>query len=284
MSNKEIDDNSEYKFDNSEDSGYVSTPGASDLLEDQDGDITNQKLFSLMPKIDLKKINWRRIIAPLAILAAILTLYGVSTFLSSERGSLSEQTKINMQNSAAKIQNHVSDKINKIAPSKRSLPTSSYDNTLLDSKNLQASQSDSEKNQELVQKQINNIKEHFNDYRDRLSVVNDQQQQIQQDINAIANQVEQLTTALQHVLIEQQKIKKAIKPKPKNKVKPMPEAYHVRAIVPGRVWLESETGENVSLRVGSKLAGYGEVKVISPRQGMVIMSNGSIIQYAVDDI
>ena len=57
----------------------------------------------------------------------------------------------------------------------------------------------------------------------------------------------------------------------------------MRAIVPGRVWLRSVTGKNVTLRVGDKLPGYGEVRIISPRQGMVVMSNGAVIQYGIND-
>jgi hypothetical protein len=49
------------------------------------------------------------------------------------------------------------------------------------------------------------------------------------------------------------------------------------------VWLESADGKSVTLRVGDSLEGYGTVDVISPRQGMVLMSNGSYFQYGVND-
>ena len=96
-----------------------------------------------------------------------------------------------------------------------------------------------------------------------------------------------LSASLQDTTKQVQELN-ALKPKPKpvkRVVKPAPpqEVYHVKAIVPGLAWLESSRGKTVSIRVGDSLAGYGVVQVISPQQGMVITSDGTVIQYGVND-
>lgn len=59
--------------------------------------------------------------------------------------------------------------------------------------------------------------------------------------------------------------------------------YKVKAIVPGMAWLESSEGQTIAVRVGSRLGKYGKVRLISPKQGMVVTSDGSIIQYGAND-
>jgi len=60
--------------------------------------------------------------------------------------------------------------------------------------------------------------------------------------------------------------------------------YHIRAMVPGRVWIESDDGKyNKTLKVGDELTGYGAVDYILYKEGMVLTSNGLYIQYGEND-
>lgn len=59
--------------------------------------------------------------------------------------------------------------------------------------------------------------------------------------------------------------------------------YHLKAIVPGLAWLEGSDGRTMAVRVGDKLEGYGIVSLIEVKQGMVITSGGSVIQYGMND-
>lgn len=72
------------------------------------------------------------------------------------------------------------------------------------------------------------------------------------------------------------KVKKAVKQAP------LP-LYYVHAIVPGRAWLESSDGETLTVTIGDKIKGYGVVEMISPKQGMIVMSSGTIFQYGAND-
>jgi intracellular multiplication protein IcmG len=137
--------------------------------------------------------------------------------------------------------------------------------------------------QNAIQQKIDNMAERVTSSQDRITNLSDAASKTEQDISSINQHLDQLTTAMQQMLLELETIKECTAHKHKKRTYRLPVAYHIRAIVPGRVWLESSKGKSVSLRVGNKLEGYGVVRVISPRQGMVVMSNGSIIQYGVND-
>ncbi|MBN2690012.1 MAG: hypothetical protein JXR42_05415 [Gammaproteobacteria bacterium] len=69
----------------------------------------------------------------------------------------------------------------------------------------------------------------------------------------------------------------------KNSIKPR-ERYHIRAIVPGRAWLISDRGDEVSVRMGSKLGPYGKVVAIDWQKGLVRTSSNLNIDYGSNDI
>lgn len=60
-------------------------------------------------------------------------------------------------------------------------------------------------------------------------------------------------------------------------------AYMVRAIVPGRAWVESPNGYKFSVSVGDQVLGYGKVIQINADNGEVIFEGGDVIKYGPDD-
>lgn len=58
-----------------------------------------------------------------------------------------------------------------------------------------------------------------------------------------------------------------------------PIVYHIRAIVPGRVWVDGSNGHSVSLTVGNRLPVYGVVTKILANRGMVLTSSGKVIEF-----
>jgi hypothetical protein len=91
-----------------------------------------------------------------------------------------------------------------------------------------------------------------------------------------------LTANLQQVIVDQGK-GHATKQVRRRSTSSKMVYYKVKAIVPGMAWLESSEGQTVAVRVGSRLGRYGKVRLISPKQGMVVTSYGSIIQYGTND-
>lgn len=63
-----------------------------------------------------------------------------------------------------------------------------------------------------------------------------------------------------------------------HKKPPAPLVYHVKAAIPGRAWLESNTGTSTSVKVGDTIKNYGTVTNINPSTGMVDTSSGTVIK------
>jgi intracellular multiplication protein IcmG len=51
-------------------------------------------------------------------------------------------------------------------------------------------------------------------------------------------------------------------------------AYTVQAIIPGRAWLKSESGETITVAEGDTIKGYGRVVKIDPYDGVVNINTG----------
>lgn len=270
-------DTSEYKFTEAEvapvDTGGIeqSDSGVSEQLDTGLAAVDGEQKASF--KFDLKNIDWKRTVVPGLIVLAILLVYFVFSFFTDKKNQLSEQKKIVMQEDAAQVQ-------------QATFPMSATTTTTMPpitSATASAAISDDQmaQIQNTMQQKIAGVAQQLTSGQESIVSLNRSISKIQQDILAMSQKVEQLTATTQQLLSKMEKMK-ATKMTKKKVVKP-PVAYHIRAIVPGRVWLESADGRSVTLRVGDKLEGYGEVVNIVPRQGMVIMSNGSIIQYGVDD-
>lgn len=59
--------------------------------------------------------------------------------------------------------------------------------------------------------------------------------------------------------------------------------YVVKAMVPGRAWLQSSDGEALTVRVGDNLPDAGTITVLDVDQGMIATSAGTTIQYSPND-
>ena len=255
---------SEYKFNESE----IGSLGGSDATTEQSepGDLDSEELLEMPTGGGAKRIHWKKLIRPGLIVLAILIVYAGFSFHSSKKADSLEQKKLSAQDNASFVQKQsVMDKV----ASFKTKPAPGISKEQL----FQV--------QDDVQKKVDTVMQQVINDQERISNLNNVLVNTQKDLSSIALHMEQLTTTMQQVLSEVEKLK-AAKMKPKKVIRP-PVAYHIRAIVPGRVWLESANGKNVTLRVGDNLDGYGVVRIISPKQGLVLMSNGSMIQYGVND-
>lgn len=59
--------------------------------------------------------------------------------------------------------------------------------------------------------------------------------------------------------------------------------YYIQAVIPGRAWLVAENGSTLTVREGSRIPGYGLVKLIDPNQGRVMTSSGLVIRFSQND-
>jgi intracellular multiplication protein IcmG len=102
---------------------------------------------------------------------------------------------------------------------------------------------------------------------------------MQGSVNNLNTAVGELAKVVQQLEQKQRQAEMAAK---KKKMPPM--VYHVRAIVPGRAWLESKDGKLVTVRPGTKLNSYGKVTVIDVDNGVVKTDLGYVIKYGESDI
>ncbi len=113
---------------------------------------------------------------------------------------------------------------------------------------------------------LSDIKSTLADLNSRLADMNDQTQLLRSQQEAF--------------LQKQQKKETKLSESKKSAPKPI---YYVRAIIPGRVWLTLQDGSTLTLGMGDKLAGYGDITAIDPNQGTITLSSGAIIGYNPDD-
>lgn len=218
-------------------------------------------------KSKLSSINLRRVAVPGLIVFSILFIYVVFNIQASRKASKAEQKKIAAQAGAIVAQQQL-----------EASPTSHKPII-----KLEIGEDKTAEMQKTMQQEIEDMTKKITSGQGQISGLDEGMTKIQQDMTMVTQQIEQLSTAMQQVIAEIEKIKSPPAKSQPKKSMAAPIAYHVRAIVPGRVWLESANGRSVTLRVGDKLDDYGVVRVISPQNGMVIMSNGAIIQYGSND-
>ncbi len=263
----------EYNYNEAEAGSVASDAAAEGQAADSSGGVqtTENKHFGF----NLQNLNLKRFLRPGLIMLGIVLVYVGFNFYSSKKSKDLEQKKISMQESAALVQQQ--QVAIESAPTKQpeirlNLGSDTAASSIGNDQVAQA--------QGAMQKKLEVVVEQFASGQERISSISESVAKTEQDIASISQRIDQLAVTMQQISADIEKMKK---PKVVKKAYKLPVAYHVRAIVPGRVWLESADGQRITLRVGDKLDGYGEVRVIAPRQGMVVMSNGSVIQYGVND-
>lgn len=221
----------------------------------------------------------RRFIVPVGIIVAILIVYMFLSWSSSKKTKGEEQAAAEMMPKKevtavpAPVVTQPMITAAPAAPSQEQIAKIVSDQV--------------QQSQDAVQRKLDDLAQQLGSTRQDVATLTNNINQNKQDIATINQNLTGVTSALAEVNKNIQKLtaskKKPIKKVKRKKMVP-PKPYHVKAVVPGRVWLESADGKEVSLRVGDSLPGYGTVELISPRQGMVITSTGAVIQYGVNDI
>ena len=137
--------------------------------------------------------------------------------------------------------------------------------------------------QQNSQDTMSSLQNHVTDLNNKLNGVVSTNAQLAQSVTMLAAQIKLLSQ-------EVQKNTKKLTAPPKKVVKhhghvyhPKPITYDVKAIVPGRAWVVSSTGNSYSVTVGDHLAQYGEVKAINDASGHVYTTSGKVIADGPND-
>ncbi|MCE0724783.1 type IVB secretion system protein IcmG/DotF [Legionella resiliens] len=139
-----------------------------------------------------------------------------------------------------------------------------------------------ESSQQTVQSEVSSMNQQVSNINNNVNALNAQIAKLNQVISNLNNQVVKQSEVI-NVLIER------TKPKPVKRVIHIKPAspqiiYYINAVIPGRAWLIGTNGSTLTVREGSKIAGYGVVKLIDSMQGRVLTSSGRVIRFSQEDI
>lgn len=128
--------------------------------------------------------------------------------------------------------------------------------------------------------------------RSDISNVNDQVSSLNNNLSATNNKIAELTamiSSLNAKLDEQaREMEQFVRRREQRRVKHISRAvqsikYYIQAVIPGRAWLIASNGATLTVREGTRITGYGIVKLIDPNQGRVLTSSGQVIRFSQDD-
>ncbi|KTD53370.1 Component of the Dot/Icm secretion system [Legionella santicrucis] len=135
--------------------------------------------------------------------------------------------------------------------------------------------------QQTVQSEVSSVNQQVGNVNNNVNALSAQITKLNQVISDLSNQVAKQSEEI-NVLMERTKpklIKRIIHVQPS-----APQIiYYINAVIPGRAWLIGANGSTLTVREGSKIEGYGVVKLIDSLQGRVLTSSGRVIRFSQDD-
>ena len=118
----------------------------------------------------------------------------------------------------------------------------------------------------------------INDYAAQNKALQDQVQALNARVAGMEMQINHLVQALTHQNQPSTNLAPATMPSPRQFPPVGPEqkiAYSVQAIIPGRAWLRSESGEALTVTEGDTIKDLGRVVKIDPYDGVVEVNTGN---------
>lgn len=255
-----MDENIEYKIPEAD--------GAPDQQQGESMGDSKQLPEKKNPLAFLKNLDKRKIMLPLGVFLVVLVAYKAIDFFGAKKAQRIEQQK-------AQIQDDASEPVVVIPQ-----PTYPTESVIDETKSANADIS-------ALKQKIIKVETGTQQDNARLNNLNNNVSAMQENIATIDKNVKQVAGILQQEIEKVEQLKKlAHKPIKHHRVSKKPSLikYHIRAMVPGQAWIESENGRHSrTIKAGDKLAGYGVVDYILYKEGMVLMSNGAYIQYGEND-
>ncbi|MDR3501069.1 MAG: type IVB secretion system protein IcmG/DotF [Legionella sp.] len=136
-------------------------------------------------------------------------------------------------------------------------------------------------NQQNVQSQVSSMNEQVGNVNNNINNLSTQINQLNQTITDLTNQLNKQSEVIA-ILMERTKPKVVRRMLPPQRYG-QANIYYINAVIPGRAWLIGTNGSTLTVREGTKIAGYGVVKLIDSMEGRVLTSSGRIIKFSQDD-
>lgn len=134
--------------------------------------------------------------------------------------------------------------------------------------------------QQSIRSEVSSLSDQVNTVNASINNLNAQITTLSQTVNNLANQVARQSDEIS-ILMSRTRPKQ-IKPVARQ-VRVQPIVYYIQAVIPGRAWLIGTNGSTLTVRDGTKIPGYGVVKLIDSIQGRILTSSGQVIRFSQDD-
>lgn len=134
--------------------------------------------------------------------------------------------------------------------------------------------------QQSVRSELSNLSDQVNTISSNMNNLNNQIANLNQVIGNLSTQLARQSEEIGVLMARSQP--KQIRPVVRRATQPRL-TYNIQAVIPGRAWLIASNGSTITVREGTKIAGYGVVKLIDSMQGRILTSSGQVIRFSQED-
>ncbi|MFT4058648.1 MAG: type IVB secretion system protein IcmG/DotF [Legionella sp.] len=140
-----------------------------------------------------------------------------------------------------------------------------------------------ETNQQNMQSQVTSINTQVGNVNTNMTNLAEQITKLNQTISDLATQLNRQSEEI-NLLMERARPKQPIFHHHVRRYPYIPRnIYYINAVIPGRAWLIGTNGSTLTVREGTKIAGYGVVKLIDSMEGRILTSSGRVIRFSQED-
>lgn len=134
--------------------------------------------------------------------------------------------------------------------------------------------------QENINTQVATFNNQFEDVESKINQLTDQVSKLNQIITGLNDKLENQAKVIEHLSAKQTN---AVARQHRDRGERRVIRYYIQAVIPGRAWIVSQDGDTLTVREGSRVPGYGMVRLIDPNQGRVLTSSGLVIRFSQED-
>lgn len=140
--------------------------------------------------------------------------------------------------------------------------------------------SDIEANQQTIKSEVTTVSDQVGTVNNNVNNLNTEIAKLNQVIVELSNQVARQNSQISVLMAKAKptKVRRAIRYPAYQNLE-----FNIQAVIPGRAWLIATNGSTLTVREGTRIQGYGVVKLIDSIQGRVLTSSGRVIRFSQED-
>lgn len=138
-----------------------------------------------------------------------------------------------------------------------------------------------ETNQQNVQSQVSTMNDQVNNVNNNVNNLSAQISKLNQTVADLTTQLSRQSEDINILMARTapKPIRRVLRPRIVGELN----IYYINAVIPGRAWLIGTNGSTLTVREGTKIAGYGVVRLIDSLQGRVLTTSGRVIRFSQED-